>query len=254
MEPETEDQEQSGNLAPWSGSDGSQEIYVSGSVVESHNEDEVSEAEYPLEPESTYISKYDPDSPEHLQEWESAGEQQSPPELSGSEEEVSYQEEDDIYLSESRESPHIQTSQTSLHPECTDSEDHAGKISRPHSQSSFSSLGCAADMTMALTLTTGQPTGASNRKGPETGNSKLESSEEGGSSEAPPASVSFGISDEGAEQAEKWNSESDTDLCRPDRQRAKYTRKYRSSTLFYVSVKVVLQTAQQQKGCFFSKI
>ncbi|XP_004549546.2 synaptopodin 2b isoform X2 [Maylandia zebra] len=224
MEPETEDQEQSGNLAPWSGSDGSQEIYVSGSVVESHNEDEVSEAEYPLEPESTYISKYDPDSPEHLQEWESAGEQQSPPELSGSEEEVSYQEEDDIYLSESRESPHIQTSQTSLHPECTDSEDHAGKISRPHSQSSFSSLGCAADMTMALTLTTGQPTGASNRKGPETGNSKLESSEEGGSSEAPPASVSFGISDEGAEQAEKWNSESDTDLCRPDRQRAKYTR------------------------------
>lgn len=231
MEPETEDQEQSGNLAPWSGSDGSQEIYVSGSVVESHNEDEVSEAEYLLEPESTFISKYDPDSPEHLQEWESAGEQQSPPELSGSEEEVSYQEEDDIYLSESRESPHIQTSQTSLHPECTDSEDHAGKISRPHSQSSFSSLGCAADMTMALTLTTGQPTGASNRKGPETGNSKLESSEEGGSSEAPPASVSFGISDEGAEQAEKWNSESDTDLCRPDRQRAKYTRKYRSSTL-----------------------
>ncbi|XP_039880056.1 synaptopodin-2 isoform X2 [Simochromis diagramma] len=224
MEPETEDQEQSGNLASWSGSDGSQEIYVSGSVVESHNEDEVSEAEYPLEPESTYISKYDPDSPEHLQEWESAGEQQSPPELSGSEEEVSYQEEDDIYLSESRESPHIQTSQTSLHPECTDSEDHAGKISRPHSQSSFSSLGCAADMTMALTLTTGQLTGASNRKGPETGNSKLESSEEGGSSEAPPASVSFGISDEGAEQAEKWNSESDTDLCRPDRQRAKYTR------------------------------
>uniref|UniRef100_A0A3Q4H533 Synaptopodin 2b n=1 Tax=Neolamprologus brichardi TaxID=32507 RepID=A0A3Q4H533_NEOBR len=230
MEPETEDQEQSGNLAPWSGSDGSQEIYVSGSVVESHNEDEVSEAEYPLEPESTYISKYDPDSPEHLQEWESAGEQQSPPELSGSEEEVSYQEEDDIYLSESRESPHFQTSQTSLHPECTDSEDHAGKISRPHSQSSFSSLGCAADMTMALTLTTGQPTGASNRKGPETGNSKLESSEEGGSSEAPPASVSFGISDEGAEQAEKWNSESDTDLCRPDRQRARYTRLSRSES------------------------
>ncbi|XP_031608155.1 synaptopodin-2 [Oreochromis aureus] len=230
MEPEMEDQEQSGNLAPWSGSDGSQEIYVSGSVVESHNEDEVSEAEYPLEPESTYISKYDPDSPEHLQEWEAAGEQQSPPELSGSEEEVSYQEEDDIYLSESRESPHIQTSQTSLHPECTDSEDHAGKISRPHSQSSFSSLGCAADMTMALTLTTGQPMGASNRKGPETGNSKLESSEEGGSSEAPPASVSFGISDEGAEQAEKWNSESDTDLCRPDRQRARYTRLSRSES------------------------
>ncbi|XP_063331345.1 synaptopodin-2 isoform X2 [Pelmatolapia mariae] len=85
-------------------------------------------------------------------------------------------------------------------------------------------------MTMALTLTTGQPMGASNRKGLETGNSKLESSDEGGSSEAPPASVSFGISDEGAEQTEKWNSESDTDLCRPDRQRARYTRLSRSES------------------------
>lgn len=228
MEPESEDQDHSDSLAPWSGSDGSQEFYVSGS----YNEDEISEAEYPLDPENTHIPKSNPDSdsPEHLQDWESAGEQQSLAELSGSEEEASYQEEDDIYISESRESttesPHIRTSQTSLHSECPDSEGHAGKISRPHSQSSFSSLGCAADMTVALTLTAGQSQGASNRKGPETGKSKHESSEEGGSSEAPPASVSFGISDEGAEQAEKWNSESDTDLCRPDRQRTRYTRKY----------------------------
>ncbi|XP_030582326.1 synaptopodin-2 [Archocentrus centrarchus] len=226
MEPEFEDQDRSDNLAPWSGSDGSQEFYVSGS----YNEEEVSEAEYHLDPENTHILKSDPDSdsPEHLQDWESAGEQQSLPELTGSEEELSYQEEDDIYLSESRESttesPHIRASEPSLHSECPDSEDHAGKISRPHSQSSFSSIGCAADMTVALTLTTGHPQGASNRKGPETGNSKLESSEEGGSSEAPPASVSFGISDEGAEQAEKWNSESDTDLCRPDKHRTRYTR------------------------------
>jgi len=62
-------------------------------------------------------------------------------------------------------------------------------------------------------------------------NRRVELSEEGGSSEAPPASLFFGISDKTAEQAKKWNSESDTDLCRPDRQRARSTRKYLSSTL-----------------------
>ncbi|TMS22807.1 Synaptopodin-2 [Larimichthys crocea] len=124
------------------------------------------------------------------------------------------------------ESPHIPTSPTSLspHPEHHYSEPQPDQISRPHSQSSFSSLGCAADLTLALTLTTKQPLGASNRQDPGTGNRRAESSEEGGSSEAPPASVFFGISDEGAEQAEKLNPESDTDLCRPDRHRARCTR------------------------------
>ncbi|GAA6214771.1 synaptopodin-2-like isoform X2 [Lates japonicus] len=223
MEPETEDPDNNDNLVPWSGSDGSQELCVSESLAESYNEDDISD-EYPLDPQPPRILS-DPESSEHLQsqDWESAGEQQSPPELSGSEEDVSYQEEDDIYLSESRESPHIQTSPVSLspHPECPNSKPPAGQISRP---SSSSSLSCAADMTLALTLTTEEPVGASNRQDSGPGNRRVESSEEGGSSEAPPASVFFEISDEGAEQAEKWNSESDTDLCRPGRNRARYTR------------------------------
>ncbi|XP_044045113.1 synaptopodin-2 isoform X3 [Siniperca chuatsi] len=230
MEPEAEDPGNNDNLVPWSGSDGSQELCVSESFAESYYEDDASDAE--LDPQPAHILKSDLESPEHLQshDWESAGEQQSLPELSGSDVDVAYQEEDDFYLSESRESitesPHIQTSPTSLspHPERPGPEPHAGRISQPHSQSSSSSLGCAVDMTLALTLTTEQHPGASNRQGPGTGNRRVESSEEGGSSEAPPASVFFGISDEAAEQAEKWNSECDTDLCRPDRHRARYRR------------------------------
>ncbi|XP_029296829.1 synaptopodin-2 [Cottoperca gobio] len=226
MEPEAEDRDNNDNLVPWSGSDGSQEL------CESYNEDDNSDAEYPLDALPADVQKSDLESPERLQseDWESAGEQQSLPERSGSEEDVSYQDEDDIYLSESRESisesPHIQPSPTSLspHPERPDSEPHAGQISRPHSRLSSSSLGVAANMTLALTLTTELPLGASNRHGPGTGNRRVESSEEGGSSEAPPASVFFGISDQAAEQAEKWNSDSDTDLCRPERHRARSTR------------------------------
>uniref|UniRef100_A0A3Q3IJN4 Uncharacterized protein n=1 Tax=Monopterus albus TaxID=43700 RepID=A0A3Q3IJN4_MONAL len=96
----------------------------------------------------------------------------------------------------------------------------------PHSPSSSSSLGCTGDMTLALTLTTEQQMGASNGQGSGTGNRRADSSEEGGSNKAPPASVFFGISAEGAEQAENLNLESDTDLCRPDQHRATYTRKY----------------------------
>ncbi len=266
MEPEAEDQENNDNSVPWSGSDGSQELCVSESLAESYYEDDGSDAEYALDPQPAHIPKSDLDSPERLQsqDWESAGEQQSLPELSGSEEDVSYQGEDDIYLSESRESitesPHIQTSPTSLspHPERPHSGPHAGQISRPHSKSSSSSLGCAADMTLAMTLTTEQPLGASNRQGPGTGNRRVESSEEGGSSEAPPASVFFGISGEGAEQAEKWNSESDTDLCRPDRHRARYTRKYLSifyPNLLYSSghMKLVVLTVQHVVNVYLSK-
>lgn len=233
MEPEAEDPDND-QLIPWSGSDGSQELCASESLAESYNEDDVSDPEYPLDTQPPHILKSDPESSERLQSqsWESAGEQHSLPEVSGSEENLSYQDEDDIYLSESRgsitESPPIQTSPTSLSPqqERHDSKPPAGQISKPHSPSSSSSLGCAADMTLALTLTTEQPVGASNRQGAGTGNRRVQSSEEGGSSEAPPVSVFFGISDEGAEQAEKWNSESDTDLCRPDQHRARYKRKY----------------------------
>uniref|UniRef100_A0A8C9ZI79 Synaptopodin 2 n=1 Tax=Sander lucioperca TaxID=283035 RepID=A0A8C9ZI79_SANLU len=206
MEPEAEDPDNNDNLVPWSGSDGSQEL------CESYNEDDASDAEYPLDPLPAHIQMSESTECLQSQDWESAGEQHSLPELSGSEEDISYQEEDD-YLSESRESitesPHIQPSPTSQSPhrQRPESEPHAGQISRLHSQSSSSSLGCAADMTLALTLTTEQPLGASNRQGPGTRNRRVESSEEGGSSEAPPASVFFGISDEAAEQAEKWNSD-----------------------------------------------
>ncbi|XP_054897421.1 synaptopodin-2 isoform X2 [Poeciliopsis prolifica] len=79
-------------------------------------------------------------------------------------------------------------------------------------------------MTKVLTLSSERPLGASDGHGPRTENRSVESSEEGGSSEAPPASVFFGISDEGAEQAETRNLGSDRDLCRPGRQRARYTR------------------------------
>uniref|UniRef100_A0A3B3BU06 Synaptopodin 2b n=1 Tax=Oryzias melastigma TaxID=30732 RepID=A0A3B3BU06_ORYME len=74
-----------------------------------------------------------------------------------------------------------------------------------------------ADMTQVLTPTTKHPPGNSNWS--------AELSEEGGRKEAPPASVFFGISDEGAEQAESWNSGSGSDLCRPDRNRTRHTSK-----------------------------
>lgn len=224
MEPEVEDLDNNDNSVPWSGSDGSQEF------CESYNEDDASDEEYPLDPLPALRSNTDLESPERRQsqDWGPPGERRSLRELSGSEDDVSYQEADDIYLSESRESitesPHIQRS-LSPHPERPDSEPHAGQITRQHSHSSSSSIGRAADMTLALTLATEQPQDLGS------GNRRVESSEEGGSSEAPPASVFFGISDEAAEQAEKWNSESDTDLCRPDRHRARSTRKYLSSTL-----------------------
>lgn len=240
MEPEAEDPDNNDNLIPWSGSDGSQELGVSESLPESNYEDDASDTEYPSDRQPTHIPASKFQSPKCLEshEWESTGEQHTLPELSGSEEDVSYQGEDDIYLSESRESitesPHIQTTPTSLspQPQCPVPEPQSGQIPRPLSQSSSSSIGCAADMTLALTLTTEQPLGASNRQGLGTENRRVGSSEEGGSGEAPPASVFFGISDEGAEQAEKWNSESDTDLCRPDRHRGRHTRKYLSSILF----------------------
>ncbi len=242
MEPEAEDPDNNDNLVPWSGSDGSQEPGVSEFLSESHYDDDASDTEYSLDPQPAHILTSESGYLKCLKshDWESAGEQHTLPELSGSEEDVSYQEEDDIYLSESRESiiesPHIQTSPTSLspHPQCPVSEPQSGQILLPLSQSSSSSLGCAADMTLALNLTTEQPLGASNRQGLGTENRRVESSEEGGSGEAPPASVFFGISDEGAEQAEKWNSESDTDLCRPDRHRARHTRKYLSYILTYL--------------------
>lgn len=226
MDPEAGDPENTDNLVPWSGSDGSQEHCVSESLSESYNEDDFSDTEYPLDPQPAQLPKSDRESPEPFesQDWETEDEQQSPPDVSEGEEEVSYQEEDDIYLRESKGSPHIQTSQTSLssQPEHLDPD----QIPQLHSHSSSSSVGSAADLTLALTLTTEQPLGASNRQSPGTRDRRVEASEEGGSGEAPPASVFFGISDEGAEHAEELNTDSDTDLCRQERHRTRCARKY----------------------------
>ncbi|KAK2918918.1 synaptopodin-2 [Channa argus] len=227
MEPEVEDPDNNDNMVHSSGSDCSHDGCISESLEESYKEDDISGPEYPLDPQTPHILNSDPESQEFLQSqgWESASEQRSLPEVSGSEEDLSYQEEDDIYEESTgsiTESPHIQTSPTSLPPQLErhDSNPSAGQISLPHSPSSSSSLGCAADMTRALTLAREPPLGASKRQDAGTGNRGVNSSEEGGSGEAPPASVFFGIS----EQAEKWNSESDTDLCRPDRHRTRHTR------------------------------
>ncbi|XP_068178762.1 synaptopodin-2 isoform X3 [Antennarius striatus] len=209
MEPQAENMDSNHGSVPWSGSEGSQEICVSESFSDSFCEDNTSDAGSPVDPQSAFILE-------------------SPQQISGRKEEVSYQEEDEICHSKSgqftAESAQIQTSPTSLSPHLQHCDIEAGQISQPNSALSSSSPSCVADMTLALTLATEQPLGPSKRQGKGTGNRRVESSEEGGSAEAPPALVFFGISDKLAEQAEKWNSESDTDLCRPERQRARYTR------------------------------
>ncbi|XP_017263307.2 synaptopodin-2 [Kryptolebias marmoratus] len=233
MEPEAEDLDDSPNLLAQSGSDGSHELCASEPLAESYDEDDDRESEFPSDPQNPHISRSDPESPGclELQDWESANDQEFPSEQNESEVSVSCQGQDKIYFCESRESitgsPHIQTSQTSASspPELRESEWHTGKISWQRSgPSSSSSLGSAADMTQALTLSTEQAQGTSDRQGSGTWNRRVESSEEGGSGEAPPASVFFGISDEGAEQAERRNLGSDEDIYRADRQKPRHTR------------------------------
>ncbi|XP_049577127.1 synaptopodin-2 [Syngnathus scovelli] len=110
------------------------------------------------------------------------------------------EEEEEMY------EPRKITSPISLFSKSQCHELHSGHLPRPRSSSS--SLGSDPQMTLA----TDEPQGASYRQGQGTENRGVESLEEGGSSEAPPVAVSFGISDESAEQAETWKSESDTDL------------------------------------------
>lgn len=233
MERDAEEPDNNETSMLWSGSDCSQEHCVSESLAESYYEDDTSDAEYRSDPRPARIAA-EKKSPGLYQneERKSTGDQEQLPGLNGSEAEVLYQgedEEDDFYLSDSREilleSPHVQTSPpVSPHSKRPDSEQEASKISE--TRSSSLSLGCAANVTQALTPTRGQTHKASSRRCPGTLKTGVDSSEEGGSHEAPPASVFFGMSDEGAEQAETWNSESDTDLCRLDRQRLRNTCKY----------------------------
>ncbi|KAF7217987.1 synaptopodin-2 isoform X2 [Nothobranchius furzeri] len=227
MDPEAEDLDNSDNLLPWSGSDGSQELWEPPEpLAASFNDD--TEAEHPTEPQTPHVSRSDPDFLQ-LHESNAPNDHGSPQEHSNNKVSASEPEQDEIYQCESREfspeSPRIQTSHapTSSPPERPDSEPHTSEISWQRSRSSSSSLGSAADMTQALTLSAERPQGTSDRQGPGTGNRRVESSEEGGSSGAPPAPVFFGISDEGAEQAERRTLGFDRDLCRPDGLRAKHT-------------------------------
>lgn len=238
MERDAEEPDNNETSILWSGSGGSQEHCVSESLANSYYEDDGSDAEYRSDPQSACI-KVNEKSPQLYQneERESIREQQQLSGLNGSKAEPSYHgedEEDDFYLSDSRESflesPCIQTSPpVSLHPQRPDSEPEASKISESRSLSL--SLDIAANETLALTPTMGQAQKASSRRCPGTVNVGVDSSEEGGSHEAPPASVFFGMSDEGAEQAEAWNSKSDAGLCRADRQRLWNTCKYLLSAL-----------------------
>ncbi|XP_061572862.1 synaptopodin-2 isoform X1 [Cololabis saira] len=184
MEPGEDSLDTSENIIPPSGSDASQELCVSESLAGSYGEDDDSDDRYHLEPQSPHNPTSGPESPEALQ---------------------------------------LQDWECGEPPE---PEPHVGQTSWQHSRSfssSSASLG-GADVTQALTLCAEQPQGTRNRQDPQTGSRRVESSEEGGSSEAPPASVFSGISDECAEQAEKKKSGSDTDPCRPGRHRVRHTR------------------------------
>ncbi|KAM6940203.1 synaptopodin-2 [Xenentodon cancila] len=224
MEPGEEALDTSENVPPCSGSDASQELCVSESLAGSYNEDDDSDNWYHLEPQSPHNPMSGLESPEclQLQDWECAGKQESLLEHDGKI--CLYASFDSITKPHKIHTLQLLMSSNSDPPEF---EPHVGQSSWRHSRSfsstSSSSLGCT-DMTQAMTLCTEQPQGTRNRQDPKTGNRRVESSEEGGSSEAPPASVFFGISDECAEQAEKRNSGSDTDLCRPGRRRARHTR------------------------------
>lgn len=251
MERDAEEPENNETSMLWSGSDGSQERCVSESLADSYYEDDASDAEYRSDPQPARIQAEEK-SPElyRNEEWKSTGDQQQPPGLNGGEAEVLYQgedEEDGFYLSDLRESllesPHGQTSPlASPLSQRPGSEHEASKISE--TRSSSLSLDCDADVTLALTPTRGQAQKASSRRCPGTVNTGVDSSEEGGSHEAPPASVFFGMSDEGAEQAETWNSGSDTDLCRPARQRLRNTCKYLPSA----SLQRVQQSVRLKPG------
>ncbi|KAJ8411122.1 hypothetical protein AAFF_G00181570 [Aldrovandia affinis] len=107
----------------------------------------------------------------------------------------------------------------------------AGAGREPHNQwgdlvtSSFSSLG-----QVEVTLQCPQ-TGWQKEEEEEGGASgSVDSQEEGGPTEAPPACVSFGISAEGAEPAEESDSETERDLGRPNKHRARHARLRRSDS------------------------
>ncbi|XP_072319742.1 synaptopodin-2-like [Eucyclogobius newberryi] len=189
MDPDSEDQSNVEDAEAWSGSDRSQEQgCLSDFRPESCNTDEDAEK--------------DSSSSQPKECWEMESEQH----MSGGEEDAFHWEQEDE-KSQSSESESFGTSDIL----CL-----------------FPSAQCPApDMTLALTLHPGEEKAwgeADNSRSGGTGSPRVQSSEGGGSSDAPPACVSFGISEEGAEQAQRWDFGSDKDLCRPNRHTARHTR------------------------------
>ncbi|XP_077462380.1 synaptopodin 2b isoform X2 [Stigmatopora argus] len=219
MEVETDNPDNMGPSAPWSVSDGSKESGILETPEESDDEIHYSNEERSLKSPYYYFSKCDAGYPEGLQSLDSkfVGKEQSLNDLSGGKEKDSHQDMD-FNLHDPGMTPDIKTPLPSLFPKSKDHDLELGQMPRPLTHSSSSFLGHGPEMPL-----TTEPLCASCRQGQGTGKRRVESSE-GGSAEVPPATLIFGISVESAEQAERWKSEFDTDLCREDSHRGRCTR------------------------------
>ncbi|CDQ64218.1 unnamed protein product [Oncorhynchus mykiss] len=218
MEPETEDQE-STVMDSWSVSEyghSSDDLYISESRDGSYYEERKSDTELPIDPQHTHIRQAEsPHSVDQEIDTLSQGPCSVYPGESVSSDAESY--------------PSTPSPTPPKSPQAPTPNPNLCQISRQRSTSS-SSVGRSE---MTLTLTHGQPRGDGRRLGSGTGargNGSVESLEEGGHSEAPPAHLSFGISAQGAEQAEQWNSASERDLPSPSRHRVRHARPRQSES------------------------
>ncbi|XP_035645232.1 synaptopodin-2-like [Oncorhynchus keta] len=254
MEPETEDQE-STVMDSWSVSEyghSSDDLYISESRDGSYYEERKSDTEVPIDPQHTHIrqaeSPHSVESPEPYTKKAMVEHQRPPSNYSPEERSLvrglspSRSQEIDtlsqgpcsVYPGESLSSdaesyPSTPSPIPPKSPQAPTPNPNLCQMSRQRSSSS-SSVGRSE---MTLTLTHGQPRGDGRRLGSGTGargNGSVESLEEGGHSEAPPAHLSFGISAQGAEQAEQWNSASERDLPSPSRHRVRRARPRQSES------------------------
>ncbi|KAM9528928.1 synaptopodin-2-like [Salvelinus alpinus] len=254
MEPETEDQE-STVMDAWSVSEyghSSDDLYISESRDGSYYEERKSDTELPIDPQHTHIrqaeSPHSVESPEPYNKKAMVEHQRPPSNYSPEERSLvrglspSRSQEIDtlsqgpgsVYPGESVGSdaesyPSTPSPTPPKSPQAPTPNPNLCQISRQRSTSS-SSVGQSE---MTLTLTHGQPRGDGRRLGSGTGargNGNVESLEEGGHSEAPPAYLSFGISAQGAEQAEQWDSASERDLPSPSRHRVRRARPRQSES------------------------
>uniref|UniRef100_A0A8C8FS06 Synaptopodin 2b n=1 Tax=Oncorhynchus tshawytscha TaxID=74940 RepID=A0A8C8FS06_ONCTS len=254
MEPETEDQE-STVMDSWSVSEyghSSDDLYISESRDGFYYEERKSDTELPIDPQHTHIrqaeSPHSVESPEPYTKKAMVEHQRPPSNYSPEERSLvrglspSRSQEIDtlsqgpgsVYPGESLSSdaesyPSTPSPIPPKSPQAPTPNPNLCQMSRQRSSSS-SSVGRSE---MTLTLTHGQPRGDGRRLGSGTGargNGSVESLEEGGHSEAPPAHLSFGISAQGAEQAEQWNSASERDLPSPSRHRVRRARPRQSES------------------------